>query len=59
MYNLKIYQICHDLIAYFATLTYKKKSHLGLIFRTEDSIIFWPKLFKFCTLIFYKLKGEI
>ena len=39
MYNLKIYQICHDLIAYFATLTSPKKSQLGLIFRTEGSIL--------------------
>ena len=38
MYNLKIYQICHDLIAYFATLT-SKKSQLDLIFRTRCSII--------------------
>ena len=36
MYNLKIYQICHDLIAHFATLTCKK-NQLGLIFRTEGS----------------------
>ena len=39
MYNLKIYQICHDLIAYFATLTSPKKSQLGLIFRTGCSIV--------------------
>ena len=38
MYNLKRYQICHDLIAYFATLTSPKKSQLGFIFRTEGSI---------------------
>ena len=31
MYNLKVYEICHDLIAYFATLTSPKKSQLGLI----------------------------
>ena len=37
MYNLKIYQICHDLIAYFATITSPKKSQLGLIFRTGGS----------------------
>ena len=41
MYNLKIYQICHDLIAYFATLTPPKKSQLGLIFRTGGSIIYF------------------
>ena len=38
MYNLKWYQICHDLIAYFATLISPKKSQLGLIFRTGGSI---------------------
>ena len=38
MDNLKRYQICHDLIAYFATLTSPKKSQLGLIFRTGGSI---------------------
>ena len=38
MYNLKIYQICHDLIVYFATLTSPKKSQLGIIFRTGGSI---------------------
>ena len=37
MYNLKTYQICHDLIAYFATLT-SQKNQLGLIFRTGGSI---------------------
>ena len=37
MDNLKIYQICHDLIDYFATLTSPKKSHLGPIFRTGGS----------------------
>ena len=42
MYNLKIYQICHDLIDYFATLTSPKKSQLGLIFRTGGSI--WDSL---------------
>ena len=36
MYNPKIYQICHDLIVYFATLTSPKKV-LGLILRTGDS----------------------
>ena len=39
MDNLKIHQICHDLIDYFATLTSPKKSHLGPIFRTGGSII--------------------
>ena len=39
MYNLKLYQIYHDLIAYFATLIkLSKKSQLGLIFRTGGSI---------------------
>ena len=37
MDNLKIYQICHDSIDYFATLTSPKKSHLGPIFRTGGS----------------------
>ena len=37
MDNLKIYQICHNLITYFATLISPKKSHLGLIFRTGGS----------------------
>ena len=40
MDNLKIYQICHDLIDYFATLTSPKKNHLDPIFRTGGSIIF-------------------
>ena len=40
MDNLKIYQICHDLIDYFATLTSPKKSYLGPIFRTGGSILF-------------------
>ena len=40
MYNLKIYQIYHDLIAYFATLTSSKKSQLGILFRTGGSIIY-------------------
>ena len=39
MDNLKRYQICHDLIIYFATLISPNKSQLGLIFRTGDSII--------------------
>ena len=39
MSNLKIYQICHDLIGYFATLTSPKKSYLDPIFRTGGSII--------------------
>ena len=38
MDNIKIYQMCHDLIVYFATLTSSKKSQLGLIFRTGGSI---------------------
>ena len=38
MDNLKRYQICHDLITYFATLISPKKSQLGLIFRTGGSI---------------------
>ena len=37
MDNLKIYQICHNLIDYFATLTSPKKSYLGPIFRTGGS----------------------
>ena len=40
MDNLKIYQICHDLIDYFVTLTSPKKSYLGPIFRTGGSNIF-------------------
>ena len=39
MDNLKKYQICHDLITFFATLISPKKSQLGLIFRTGGSII--------------------
>ena len=39
MDNLKRYHICHDLITYFATLIFSKKSQLGLIFRTGGSII--------------------
>ena len=38
MDNLKIYQICHDLIDYFVTLTSPKKSHLYPIFRIGGSI---------------------
>ena len=38
MYNVKIYQIYHDLIDYFATLTSPEKCHLGPIFRTGGSI---------------------
>ena len=45
MDNLKIYQICHHLIDYFATLTSPKKSYLGPIFRTGGSMwendLFW------------------
>ena len=37
MTNLKIYQICHNLITYFVTLKSPKKSQLGLIFRTGGS----------------------
>ena len=37
MDDLKIYQICHDLINYFATLTSPKKSHLGLILKNGGS----------------------
>ena len=39
MDNLKIYQICPNLIDYFVTLTSPKKSYLGPIFRTGGSII--------------------
>ena len=45
MFSLKIYQICHHLITYFATLTSPKKSQLGPIFRTGASIIFLPQLY--------------
>ena len=38
MDNLKRYQICHDLITYFATLISPKKSQLGPIFMTRGSI---------------------
>ena len=38
MDNLKIYQICHHLITYLATLIFPKKSLLGPIFRTGGSI---------------------
>ena len=34
MDNLKIYQICHHLITYFATLISPKQNQLGRIFRT-------------------------
>ena len=37
MDNLKIYQIYHHLITYFATLISPKKSQLGPIFRTGGS----------------------
>ena len=40
MDNLKWYQICHNLIIYFATLISPKKSQLGLIFRTGGSSIY-------------------
>ena len=39
MDNLNRYQICHDLITYFATLISPKKSQLGLIFRIEGSML--------------------
>ena len=38
MDNLNIYQICHHLITYFATLISPEKSQLGPIFRTGGSI---------------------
>ena len=38
MTNLKIFQICHNLITYFVTLTSQKKSQLNLIFRTGGSV---------------------
>ena len=44
MDDLKIYQICHDLIDYFATLISPKESHLGPIFRTGGSIISCQKM---------------
>ena len=46
MDNLKIYQICHHLITYFATLISPKKSELGLIFMTGGSKfkIKWTKI---------------
>ena len=37
MDNLKIYQICHHLITYFATLISPIKSQLGPVFRTGGS----------------------
>ena len=49
MDNLKWYQICYDLITYFATLT-SKKSQLGLIFRTGGSI-YYISLYIQCTKI--------
>ena len=46
MDNLTRYQICHDLITYFTTLIYPKKSQLGLIFRTGGSkYYFYGKMF--------------
>ena len=50
MTNIKIYQICHNLIAYFATFTSPKKSQLGLIFMTGGSIIF-PNLIRLRMLV--------
>ena len=42
MDNLKIYQICYDLIDYFPTLTSPKKSYLGPIFRTRGYFLINP-----------------
>ena len=39
MDNLRRYQICHDLITYFAALIFPKKSQLDLIFRGGGRII--------------------
>ena len=46
MDNLKIYQICHHLITYFATLISPKKCQLGPIFRTGGiiSVLHAPNL---------------
>ena len=56
MINLKIYQICHHLITYFATLISPKKGQLGPIFRTGGSIIFlgWD-----CDMIFPNLFSSL
>ena len=40
MANIKNIKVCHNLIeTYFVTLTSPNKSQLGLIFKTEGSII--------------------
>ena len=45
MTNLKIYQICNNLITYlFCNLNISKKSQLSLIFSTEGSIIEYEKI---------------
>ena len=49
MVNLKIYQICYNLITYFVTLTSPKKSQLNLIFNTGGSN-FLKKLHNYCIL---------
>ena len=38
MNNLKRYQICHDLITYFATLISPKKKSMSFIFITGGSM---------------------
>ena len=56
MYNLKTYQIYHDLIAYFATLiSLKKKSQLGLIFRIGGSITILLFTFPYLLTLFRSL----
>ena len=59
MDNLKIYQICHDLIDYFATLTSPKKSHLGPIFRTGGSIDYMGFFFLIYELPYDQMIHEI
>ena len=53
MDNLKVYQICHHLITYFATLI-SKKSQLGPIFRTGGSITVASSKKKNYSLFFFK-----
>ena len=44
MNNLKIYQICHHLITYFATLISQKKTQLNPILRTRSSTYIYGDL---------------
>ena len=59
MDNLKKYQIYHDLIDYFTTLTSPKKSYLGPIFRTGGSIKYVMIKGLFLFLNFSKKKSQL